>query len=120
MGSPSNQLILAKCRNCGKLFIPPAYTCSACSHTAFQEAASSGEGSLLSYTKIRVPPLGMEGQVPYDIGVVRLKEDLNLVARIVGEGEFEIGDPVSFMKKDPNAAYWFKVGKNGGRRTKKQ
>ena len=112
MGSHSNQLILAKCKNCGKLFIPPAYTCSACSHTAFQEAVASGEGKLLSYTKIRVPPLGLEGEVPYDIGVVKLKEDLNLVTRIVGDEkkEFEIGDPVSFMKKEPNAAYWFKVG----------
>ena len=116
MESNSSQLILSKCKKCGNLFIPPVYTCSGCSHNEFQEAVGSGDGKLLSYTTIRIPPLGFEKEVPYEIGVVRIQEGLNLVARIVmpEKGGAKIGDPVSFLKKEANA-YWFKVGKESAK-----
>ena len=114
MGNKVGQVILAKCKDCGKLFIPPAYVCSACGSTEFGEVFSSGKGKILSYTTIRVPPLGFQDQAPYEIGVIELFEGFNLVARIFaskGE-EVKIGGSAFFMEKDERGAYWFKVEKN--------
>jgi uncharacterized OB-fold protein len=114
MGSNLGQVVLAKCKNCGKLFIPPAYMCSACGDTDFSEMISSGKGKVLSYTTIRVPPLGFQDQAPYQIGVIELWEGVHLIARIFaskGE-EVKIGGNAFFMEKDSAGAYWFKVEKN--------
>jgi hypothetical protein len=114
MESNLSQVVLAKCKNCGRLFIPPAYMCSDCGSAEFRNVISGGKGKVLSYTTIRVPPLGFQDQAPYEIGVIELREGVNLIARIVAsEGdEVRIGESASFMKKDTSGAYWFKVGKN--------
>lgn len=73
------------------------------------ETVSSGEGEILTYTTIRVPPAGFEDQAPYDICVIRLSEGINVTARIVaqegGKGP-EIGDRVSFLRNE-EGANWF-------------
>lgn len=56
MESNSNQLLLAKCENCNKLFSMPVYICSKCGNQEFGRVISSGKGRVLSYTTIRVPP----------------------------------------------------------------
>lgn len=109
MGTASNQLMLLKCETCGKLFIPPRYVCAECGGNQFVETVSSGEGEILTYTTIRVPPAGFEDQAPYDICVIRLSEGINVTARIVaqegGKGP-EIGDRVSFLRNE-EGANWF-------------
>lgn len=108
----SSHLVLAKCKSCGRLFVPPVYICSECGSTELEDVAAGGEGKILSYTTTRVPPLGFADQAPYEIGVIALPEKVNLTARIVAhEGkEIRIGDGASFVEKDSSGAYWFKVG----------
>ena len=52
-----------------------------------------------------------EGQVPYDIAVVKLKEGPKITARLTAEEsrKVEMGTPVSFAKKDENGVCWFKL-----------
>ena len=111
MESNSNQLLLAKCKSCGRFFVPPVYMCSECGSAELEDVAARGEGKILSYTTIRVPPLGFADQAPYEIGVIALPDKVNLTARIVAhEGkEIRIGEGASFVEKDTSGAYWFKV-----------
>ena len=76
-----------------------------------QDVPSNGEGKILSYTTVRVAPLGFTDQAPYEIAVVELPEKVNVTARIVvHEGKaVGIGGSASFVKKDTSGAYWFKL-----------
>lgn len=104
----SNKLIGAKCKKCGKLYIPPIYVCLKCNQTEFGEVELSGRGSVRTYTTIRVPPLGFEGQVPYNIAIIGLEEGINVTARIVKKNgkELSIGAIVTFAKKE-DGIHWF-------------
>ena len=105
-----SQLIAVKCKSCGRLSIPPKYLCPECGSNNFTDVALSGEGNILTYTTIRVPPLGFEEQVPYDIAVIQLDEGINLTAQICTQGEErpKIGDKVSFVDKE-GGAYRFRL-----------
>jgi uncharacterized OB-fold protein len=110
MGDTHNQLTAVKCEVCDALYVPPKYLCPVDGANQFAEVPLSGQGEILTYTTIRVPSLGFEDQVPYDIAIIRLKEGINLTARIINqEGEkLNIGDKVSFVKKE-GGAHWFRV-----------
>ena len=110
MDKISGKFISAKCKKCGRLHIPPVYICLNCNQTEFGEAELSGRGTVRTYTTIRVPPLGFEGQVPYDIAVIGLEEGINVTARIIrpGETELSIGTRVMFEKYE-NGIHWFKL-----------
>ena len=110
MGNTVEQLAAIKCKRCGGLFIPPKYLCLECESSEFVEIPLSGWGEILTHTTIRVPPLGFEDQVPYDIAVVRLDEGINLTARIATqEGQTpKIGDRVSFVG-NKEGANWFRL-----------
>jgi hypothetical protein len=110
MDKITGKFISAKCKKCGRLHIPPVYICLNCNQTEFGEAELSGRGTVRTYTTIRVPPLGFEGQVPYDIAVIGLEEGINVTGRIVREGEtgLSIGARVMFEEwKD--GIHWFKL-----------
>lgn len=109
MGNTFNRLIVIECKSCGKLFIPPKYMCPECGSDEFREVALSGEGKVLTYTTIRVPPLGFENQIPYDIAVIQLNEGINMTCRIATQKHrLDIGDTVRFIKKNEGVS-WFKV-----------
>jgi len=44
------------CRKCGKRYYPPRSDCSACMGSEMEWKAVGGEGRLLTFTKIYVPP----------------------------------------------------------------
>jgi uncharacterized OB-fold protein len=105
-----SRLTAVKCQNCGKVYIPPKYICPECESTEFTDITLSGKGKVLTYTTIRVPPLGFEEQAPYHIAIILLDEGINVPARISnGEGKTpKIEDEVSFVKKE-GGAYWFRL-----------
>jgi uncharacterized OB-fold protein len=77
------QLEALRCGRCGALAMPPRAFCPECAARAWQPVALSGEGTIASYTVIRVAPRGYAGEVPYAIAAVRLTEGLSLLGRIV-------------------------------------
>jgi uncharacterized OB-fold protein len=72
-----------RCDQCGELAIPPKELCPACGARAWQAVPLRGEGTIASFTVIRVGPRGFTGQVPYAIAVVQLAEGPQLLGRIV-------------------------------------
>jgi uncharacterized OB-fold protein len=91
-------LTAVRCGHCGALAVPPKEFCPACSQRRWEPIGLSGEGSIASFTIIRVAPRGHAADVPYAIAVVQLKEGVSLLGRIV-DVPFErlaVGLPVRF------------------------
>jgi hypothetical protein len=97
MGDKRDRLTGLKCKTCGKLYIPPVYSCSECGQSQFEEVGLTGKGTIRTYTVIRIPPLGFEDEVPYSLAVVELEEGVNVTARIVASNRgLSIGAGVTY------------------------
>lgn len=72
-----------KCGGCGEVAIPPKEFCASCGARAWESITLSGDGTLASFTIIRVAPTRHAADAPYAVGVVRLKEGASLFGRIV-------------------------------------
>jgi uncharacterized OB-fold protein len=102
-------LTVVECKNCGKVLAPPKYMCSECAGGILKNIEIRGEGTVYSFTRIVVPPVGFEEEAPYDVALIELPE-LILTARILpsDEKEIDIGSPVRFSKKDRDIL-WFEL-----------
>jgi uncharacterized OB-fold protein len=87
-----------RCRACGNLTIPPKEFCDACGRREWEAVPLSGEGTIASYTVIRVAPASHAGEAPYAVAVVRLREGVSLFGRVVNVPleTLAIGLPVRF------------------------
>lgn len=72
-----------RCGGCGEVAIPPKEFCASCGKRAWEPIPLSGEGTLASYTVIRVAPARHAAQAPYAVGVVKLKEGASIFGRLV-------------------------------------
>ena len=64
-----------KCTKCSTLYYPPRANCKECLTDEFIEPAEfSGEGTILSFSEVHVPPAGFEHFAPYTVAVVDLNE----------------------------------------------
>jgi len=89
-------LIGTKCLNCGNVYFPPKTFCPNCRRNSkIEEFVFSGNGEIVSYTIIKVPPEGFERQVPYVVGIIKLDEGVNVSGQIIGDlNKIEIGKRV--------------------------
>jgi uncharacterized OB-fold protein len=87
-----------RCGGCGELAIPPKEFCATCGARAWKLVSLSGDGTLASYTVIRVAPTQHAADAPYAVGVVKLAEGASLFGRIVDVpfDKLEIGLPLRF------------------------
>jgi uncharacterized OB-fold protein len=91
-------LTALRCTKCGELAIPPKEFCAACQQRAWAPVDLTGDGAIASYTVIRVAPTRHAGDAPYAIAVVRLREGVSLIGRVVDIPleALAIGLPVRF------------------------
>ena len=91
-------LTALRCGKCGELAIPPKEFCPECSERAWKPVTLAGDGTIASYTVIRVAPRNHVSEVPYAIAVVKLREGVSLIGRIVDIpfDTLAIGLPVRF------------------------
>ena len=105
------QLTGVRCGKCGELAIPPKELCPACGERAWQPVPLAGEGTIASFTVIRVAPRAYAADVPYAIAAVKLKEGVSLLGRIVDIPleKLAIGLPVRFrpLVKDDQTSVGF-------------
>ncbi len=96
------RLMASRCRGCGHLSFPPRADCPECLGGEFDYEEISGEGTLVTYTRIDAAPAGFEDLAPYVLGVVDLKETGRLLAWFgptVPEDEIEIGMPLQAVPR---------------------
>jgi len=79
----AGQLVAIRCGSCGELAIPPKALCPQCHARAWQTQPLAGDGTIASYTVIRVAPRAHAGEAPYALAVVALKEGVSVLGRIV-------------------------------------
>jgi uncharacterized protein len=97
-GVRAGQLTAIRCGKCGAVAIPPKQFCPECGQRAWEPLALSGEGTIASFTVIRVAPRGHAGEAPYAIAAVQLKEGVSLLGRVVDVplDALAVGLPVRF------------------------
>ena len=76
------RLEAGKCAKCGKIYFPARLVCPECKGRKFEPVTLSREGTLETYTIIHVAPSQFVDQVPYAVGIVRLKEGVGILAQI--------------------------------------
>jgi uncharacterized OB-fold protein len=104
-------LTAVRCDKCGTLAMPPKEFCPTCQQRAWTPVSLSGDGTIASYTVIRVAPARHVAEAPYAIAVVALREGVSLIGRVVDvplDG-LSIGLPVRFrpIVKDSETSVGF-------------
>jgi uncharacterized OB-fold protein len=91
-------LTALRCGKCGELAIPPKEFCAACHQRAWEPVTLAGDGTIASFTVIRVAPTRHAVDAPYAIAVVKLREGVSLMGRVVDIplDRLAIGLPVRF------------------------
>src|SRR5438128_10906212 len=94
----AGQLTAVRCGSCGELAMPPKELCPACHTRAWQPVPLVGEGTIASFTVIRIAPRAHAADAPYAIAVVQLKEGVSILGRIVDIplDKIAVGLPVRF------------------------
>jgi uncharacterized OB-fold protein len=84
-GAKSHKLVLPKCASCGKVRFPPANHCPACGSAEAEWTELSGEGRVFSFvTYRRLYNKGWEGELPYVVAVIELKEGPRILSAVTG------------------------------------
>ena len=88
----------AKAKLVNGLAVPPKELCPECGARRWEPVPLSGEGTIASFTVIRVAPRGHADEAPYAIAAVRLREGVSLLGRVVDVplDSLAIGMPVRF------------------------
>ncbi len=76
-------LLGMRCVECGVTVFGPATFCQSCSSPRLEQIDLATEGTLYSYTIVRVPPSGWPGPVPYVLGEVELPEGPHVLAEVI-------------------------------------
>ncbi len=90
-------LIGTKCNNCDSIFFPPRSVCPECRRIGKLESYQlNGDGTVVSYSTVEVPPEGFEDETPYVLAIIELEEGPMIIGQItdVDPKEVEIGDKV--------------------------
>jgi len=91
------RLEAAACSGCDKILYPPRRACPACGGREFSEVVLPKNGTVVTYTVIRVPPAGFTEQTPLPIALVELENGVRLMVQIADVEDpeaLEIGMPV--------------------------
>lgn len=97
-GLARGELLVQKCNDCGKLAMYPRYACPHCQSLSLGWQKSAGRGKLHSFTVLRAgAPEGFEQELPYGLGIVKLDEGVQLLARLVPDAD---GDWHSYQCDD--------------------
>jgi uncharacterized OB-fold protein len=87
-GLQRGELFIQRCNDCGTNIMYPKYACPSCSGDELGWTPSTGTGVLHSFTIQRVgAPTGFEDDLPYAVGVVKLDDGVQLLARLRPSGD---------------------------------
>jgi len=122
-GLARGELLVQRCEDCDKPNMYPRYACPHCQSEQLGWQRATGVGTLHSFTVVRTgSPIGFEGELPYALGVVKLEEGVQLLARLVPDDDGAWSDytcdaPVEFAPSvgDGSSVAWFRPAGSDGR-----
>jgi uncharacterized OB-fold protein len=87
------KVMATRCKDCGLVFFPPRADCYQCLSSNMEWLEISGNGKLISYSKLEYAPVGFGDDLPYAIAVLDYG-DFKVFGRIAGdvpEDDIEVG-----------------------------
>lgn len=90
-----------KCKDCGEVYFPPRADCQNCLGNNMEWFDVTGNGKLLTYSKLEYAPVGFENDLPYSIAVLDFGEYkvFGRLASDIPDDEIKVGME---MKVVPN------------------
>ncbi|MDH5663202.1 MAG: OB-fold domain-containing protein [Candidatus Bathyarchaeota archaeon] len=79
-GLKEGKLLGLRCKDCKQTTCPPMIVCQRCGSKELEKTELSGEGELMTFTVIRIPPEGYEA--PYIVCLVKTKEGPWIIGRL--------------------------------------
>ena len=73
-----------KCKDCGELFFPPRADCYKCLTSNMEWIEVSGNGKLVSFSKLEYAPVGFGDDLPYSIALLDYG-DYKVFGRLAGD-----------------------------------
>ncbi|MEM4576012.1 MAG: Zn-ribbon domain-containing OB-fold protein [Candidatus Nezhaarchaeales archaeon] len=68
------RLMGVKCKKCGNVMVPPRPLCDKCLSRDVEWVQMKGEGELVTFTIIHIPPPQFASLAPYTVAIVKLDE----------------------------------------------
>ncbi|MCK5572796.1 MAG: Zn-ribbon domain-containing OB-fold protein [Bacteroidetes bacterium] len=103
------RLEAGKCSACGVVSFPPRAICPGCRSKEFTSVNLKGEGTLVTFTVVRVASDTFSRQTPFAVGIVELADGVRITTQIadVDVDTLTVGQPVKFVfrkiQEDGNA-----------------
>jgi uncharacterized OB-fold protein len=94
-GCKAGELRVQRCRDCGHFVFIPQPLCTRCQADALEWVASSGRGTVYSYTVVHRAPRPAFA-VPYVVAIVELEEGWHMLTNLVdvAPADVRVGMPV--------------------------
>jgi len=102
-GARDGKLLFQKCKGCGVVQFPPRHHCATCWEADLEWIASSGKGTVETYTIVRRAPLpAYREKVPYVIASIIVEEGPRIITSLEGDNalDVKVGDAVSVDYQD--------------------
>ena len=92
----------------------PKWFCINCGSKELEEVKLSGEGRIVTWTTVYVPPVEFKDEAPYIATIIRLDEGLHIPGFIkVSEGEnVDFDRKVKFVGVNKQGGFMFKLLKD--------
>jgi len=106
-GLENGELLIQQCADCDVVNMYPRYACPACQSEKLTWKNAKGTGVLHSYCVLRAgAPEGFESDLPYALGVIKLDEGVQMLARLAPEDDgdwsnYKCDDKVEFTATPP-------------------
>ena len=98
------KILARKCKNCNDLNLVTVYYCENCGKREFENTILDGNGVIMTYTIMTVPPSGFETFSPYAWAVMKIEgHNLNIsgfLANIGKPADLPIGTAVKIIDFD--------------------
>ncbi len=99
MTSPP-RLTVYRCPDDGQLVVARADACPACGRSDLEPHEVPGDGFVVVWTTIHVPPTRYAEEVPYTVVIVELEGGLRTMGRLIGDAGRELGARVRLRHVD--------------------
>ena len=111
-------IAFSRCTACGALDASAVTVCAKCLGSGLEPVQLRGEGTLVSWTTVRKPPLQFKADGAYHVGVFDLDQGPRITARFLPGEHDRIGDrvvavPTPAAGPGPPRGPTFQVAKNG-------